>query len=544
MQIMQKGVSPAHQLKTVKAGRTGEKGRKKQAQGNLAARPKFAEIYGQLLTAQTAGGGHGSKPVGGKMIHKPASGSKQGSPQTRSPGLPAGEMPAVKGGTAAGRLRTGETGWGRSGPVNSSPAGWTAPIPAENSHRPGQTDNTKLNTVVRPDGRETFRTGKPARTVGPGAMAGDAASAFRSSFAGSAKGPVIAGSARSGAAPAPDQTGTAVNLGLKMAGNLRFARDAKVIRSARLANNDGAGAELAPNKAGPAEKSSGPADSRLNQPALAADAAIKRAGGQLKLTGPADKKGSSRKGAEFSRDPAVAAGARDKPVSGKPIYPEMAAAQAMNRAGRPAGSAGGQQAGSRNRPAALENQVPAEGFKLMNTKAKEGQVRDVQVNPGEIGQLPGGVKPGPPAVKTAGTQGMLASSTLDIIVSSIAGQVKNGISALQVRLKPESLGQIELQLQMNDGLVSIRIIARSVETLALINSNLPYIQESLERQGVRLDNMIAGPGDQEKQGKQETGSGYREENRTPVFRESSEYHDGSAGREQSYLQPGILNILA
>ena len=81
-------------------------------------------------------------------------------------------------------------------------------------------------------------------------------------------------------------------------------------------------------------------------------------------------------------------------------------------------------------------------------------------------------------------------------------------------------------------------------TLLSASNAESLFQESLERQGVRLDNMIAGPGDQEKQGKQETGSGYREENRTPVFRESSEYHDGSAGREQNYLQPGILNILA
>jgi flagellar hook-length control protein FliK len=129
-------------------------------------------------------------------------------------------------------------------------------------------------------------------------------------------------------------------------------------------------------------------------------------------------------------------------------------------------------------------------------------------------------------------------------VTNLAGQIKSGASSLEINLQPESLGKIKLMLQMNEGSLSVRIIAHTEETRNLLDSSLQNIKDSLSQLGINLNDMSVDLANQEKHGNQ-TGSGYREESKPgKLFGESKESYDNIGIREQSSLQSNRLNILA
>ena len=139
---------------------------------------------------------------------------------------------------------------------------------------------------------------------------------------------------------------------------------------------------------------------------------------------------------------------------------------------------------------------------------------------------------------------IMSKSQIDFIVINLAGQIKSGASSLEINLQPESLGKIKLMLQMNEGSLSVRIIAHTEETRNLLDSSLQNIKDSLSQLGINLNDMSVDLANQEKHGNQ-TGSGYREESKPrKLFGESKESYDNIGIREQSSLQSNRLNILA
>lgn len=70
---------------------------------------------------------------------------------------------------------------------------------------------------------------------------------------------------------------------------------------------------------------------------------------------------------------------------------------------------------------------------------------------------------------------------------SQAGQ--NGMTKLTVRLLPEHLGRIEIQLSEIAGKISAKIITSTDESKHLVASQSELIRQNLESKGIQIDNM-------------------------------------------------------
>ena len=139
---------------------------------------------------------------------------------------------------------------------------------------------------------------------------------------------------------------------------------------------------------------------------------------------------------------------------------------------------------------------------------------------------------------------VMSKSQIDFIASNLAGKINSGTSSLEINLQPESLGKIKLMFQMDDGSLSVRIIAHSEETRNLLDASLQNIKESLNQQGIKVDDMSLDLANQQKHGNQ-SGSGYREASRTMgMIAEKKESYNNTEIWEQNSSQYSRLNILA
>ncbi|MBM7867111.1 hypothetical protein GTO89_10530 [Heliobacterium gestii] len=73
---------------------------------------------------------------------------------------------------------------------------------------------------------------------------------------------------------------------------------------------------------------------------------------------------------------------------------------------------------------------------------------------------------------------------------------KADASELRIQLKPEFLGKVNLNLSVENGIVSVRIAAENPQVRQMIESNLNQLKQSLEEQGLRFDRVEVGVGQQ------------------------------------------------
>ena len=141
---------------------------------------------------------------------------------------------------------------------------------------------------------------------------------------------------------------------------------------------------------------------------------------------------------------------------------------------------------------------------------------------------------------------LLSRNQTDLLVSKMIEQIKVAPSSLEVSLKPEYLGKINILVTSNEGLISVNIIAKNGEAMSMLNSNLQSIKDNLEQQGIRLDQMDVNLANQEKQNNQ-GGSGYREQLQAMKLSEKAnlmtDYANYPIGEQTSSVSYEI-NILA
>jgi len=197
---------------------------------------------------------------------------------------------------------------------------------------------------------------------------------------------------------------------------------------------------------------------------------------------------------------------------------------------------------------ASDNTVKQTGDEVKTVKAagkKVSEGAESQDVTGNINQLQPNINNSQVFMEKPGAgKSIMSKSQINIIVTKLAGQIKSGASSLEINLQPESLGKIKLMLQMNEGCLSVQIIAQTEETRNLLNSSLQNIKDSLNQQGINLNDMSVNLANQEQQGSQ-TGSGYREKSKSGhLFAGVKESYDNLGIKEQNALQSNILNILA
>lgn len=88
----------------------------------------------------------------------------------------------------------------------------------------------------------------------------------------------------------------------------------------------------------------------------------------------------------------------------------------------------------------------------------------------------------------------VTQSSLEQMIRRVDGEVDGEHASLKFQLAPGRLGELELRLEVDRGLVSARFVAASEEVRALIESALPDLRRSLSELGVTVSELSVSVG--------------------------------------------------
>jgi hypothetical protein len=80
-------------------------------------------------------------------------------------------------------------------------------------------------------------------------------------------------------------------------------------------------------------------------------------------------------------------------------------------------------------------------------------------------------------------------SVIDQMVRNVTYQVKQSISSMKVVLQPESLGEVVLRVQVNDGGVNARFDVNTAQARTILETNLPHLRDELRSNGIDVRNI-------------------------------------------------------
>jgi hypothetical protein len=128
---------------------------------------------------------------------------------------------------------------------------------------------------------------------------------------------------------------------------------------------------------------------------------------------------------------------------------------------------------------------------------------------------------------------------MEKLVARVELARERGETQLNIQLKPEVLGKVQVEFVYRKGTVSTRLMVENHEVRELLASHLPVLQETLSQQGLQLDNVAVdvfvnhqGAGDT---GSQDNPWVYRQGARVPP-----EEGRGSTGNELTGLGPSLV----
>jgi len=89
----------------------------------------------------------------------------------------------------------------------------------------------------------------------------------------------------------------------------------------------------------------------------------------------------------------------------------------------------------------------------------------------------------------------LARPVLQQMVRSAQVQLGEEVSTLHLQLKPANLGDLDLRLSVEHGVLTAKFVTHSLEVKALIESALPELRQSLQEQGVPVEQLSVSVGE-------------------------------------------------
>jgi hypothetical protein len=137
-----------------------------------------------------------------------------------------------------------------------------------------------------------------------------------------------------------------------------------------------------------------------------------------------------------------------------------------------------------------------------------------------------------------------ARHPMEQVLEGTAYSVKNGHKELTIRLNPDNLGEVRVNLvSLGNNELSARLIASTQESHALLQSQVDTLKTSLEAQGIRVEHLtvvLAGRLDAQSHTGQGAGSGQQQ----PHYQQSSS-HSGNLAQQDfnGQEQPGS-NVFA
>lgn len=97
----------------------------------------------------------------------------------------------------------------------------------------------------------------------------------------------------------------------------------------------------------------------------------------------------------------------------------------------------------------------------------------------------------------------IARGTLEQMVRRVEGEIDGENASLKMQLNPGRLGDLELKLELDRGVLTARFVAASEEVKAMIESALPDLKRHLADQGVAVEELSVFVGQRE--GEEATG---------------------------------------
>ncbi|MBB6449295.1 hypothetical protein HNR44_001244 [Geomicrobium halophilum] len=104
----------------------------------------------------------------------------------------------------------------------------------------------------------------------------------------------------------------------------------------------------------------------------------------------------------------------------------------------------------------------------------------------------------------------------------------DGVQRLTVKLHPETLGRVDVQITRENGLMQARMLTTTNTTRELVEAQLPQLRNAFLQQQLAVDRIIV-----EQAGTFPPGEGKGDQ---PPAREDESQHDDETGNEQDHLQ--------
>jgi len=84
---------------------------------------------------------------------------------------------------------------------------------------------------------------------------------------------------------------------------------------------------------------------------------------------------------------------------------------------------------------------------------------------------------------------VFSQSQKDVLLEQMVKQIKTAPSLVEVQLRPEIMGKVNILVESKEGAITISIAAQNSETANMLNSNLAGMRSYLEQQGINLQQM-------------------------------------------------------
>lgn len=151
-----------------------------------------------------------------------------------------------------------------------------------------------------------------------------------------------------------------------------------------------------------------------------------------------------------------------------------------------------------------DSEIVVSGFKALNNNAQHNS-SPLQDNGSDVkfplqselqvsGQISGQASPSEAATMPRMTQ---------LIFSQIAQKAKlvvaPGTAEMQIQLKPDFLGKLNLNISTDNGMVTAKFTAESHAVKGIIEANLNTLKDALAQQGVKVDQLVVDVGTQNQQ---------------------------------------------
>ncbi len=102
--------------------------------------------------------------------------------------------------------------------------------------------------------------------------------------------------------------------------------------------------------------------------------------------------------------------------------------------------------------------------------------------------------------QTSGTAGATSTSREELfaqLVEHAKVVVKNGGSEMEVNLRPEQLGKLQLKVTIEHEVVTAKFVAESQQVKEIIESNLSQLKRNLQESGMQVDSIMVSVGYQQ-----------------------------------------------